>query len=94
MPANGGGGFLNPDEVHALYVSPDLIGEGIGRRLREEPHAQMRIQGFEASALRVLSDNQRGRSFCERYGYQADGATQDDPYDEITLTELRYQRVL
>ncbi|MFD5121272.1 hypothetical protein [Streptomyces sp. NPDC058385] len=26
--------------------------------------------------------------------YQADGAAQDDVYDGITLTELRYQRVL
>ncbi|MEK8145252.1 GNAT family N-acetyltransferase [Streptomyces sp. M10(2022)] len=81
-------------EVYALYVSPDLIGQGIGRRLLEEAHAQMRSQGFEASALWVLSDNQRARRFYERAGYQADGATQDDAYNEITLTELRYQRVL
>ncbi|MFJ3235942.1 GNAT family N-acetyltransferase [Streptomyces sp. NPDC086787] len=81
-------------EVYALYVSPDLIGQGIGRRLLEEAHAQMKSQGFEESALWVLADNQRGRRFYERSGYQADGATQDDSYEEITLTELRYQRVL
>ncbi len=81
-------------EVYALYVSPDLIGQGIGRRLLEEAHTQMKSQGFEASALWVLSDNQRARRFYERAGYQADGAIQDDSYDEITLTELRYQRVL
>ncbi|GAA0439855.1 GNAT family N-acetyltransferase [Streptomyces luteireticuli] len=81
-------------EVYALYVSPDLIGQGIGRRLLEEAHAQMKAQGFEASTLWVLSDNQRARRFYEQAGYQADGATQDDIYDGITLTELRYQRVL
>ncbi|MEV5432584.1 GNAT family N-acetyltransferase [Streptomyces sp. NPDC052701] len=81
-------------EIYALYVSPDLIGQGIGRRLLKEAHAQMKSQGFEVSALWVLSANQRGRRFYERSGYQADGAAQDDPYDEITLTELRYQRVL
>ncbi|MGD3109466.1 N-acetyltransferase family protein [Streptomyces sp. YGL11-2] len=81
-------------EVYALYVSPDLVGQGIGRRLLGEAHAQMKRQGFEASALWVLCDNQRARRFYERAGYQADGATQDDVYDEITLSELRYQRVL
>jgi ribosomal protein S18 acetylase RimI-like enzyme len=81
-------------EVYALYVSPDLIGQGIGRRLLEEAHGQMRSQGFGASVLWVLADNRRARRFYERSGYQADGATQDDAYDEVTLTELRYQRVL
>ncbi|MEX2981256.1 N-acetyltransferase family protein [Streptomyces sp. C36] len=81
-------------ETYALYVSPDLIGQGIGRRLLGEAHAQMKGQGFEASALWVLCDNQRARRFYERAGYQADGAAQDDVYGEITLTELRYQRVL
>ncbi|MFJ4501153.1 GNAT family N-acetyltransferase [Streptomyces sp. NPDC088864] len=87
-------GLRRVGEIYALYVSPDLIGQGIGRTLLEEAHAQMQSQGFEVSALWVLSDNQRGRRFYERSGYQADGVTQDDPYDEITLTELRYQRVL
>ncbi|MEV6792400.1 GNAT family N-acetyltransferase [Streptomyces sp. NPDC051320] len=81
-------------EVYAVYVSPDLTGQGIGRKLLRAAHAQMKGQGFEASALWVLSDNQRARRFYERAGYQADGASQDDSYGEITLTELRYQRVL
>ncbi|MCX4967409.1 GNAT family N-acetyltransferase [Streptomyces sp. NBC_00654] len=81
-------------EVYALYVSPDLIGRGIGRRLLGEAHAQMKSHGFEASALWVLCDNHQARRFYERAGYQADGAVQDDVYDEITLSELRYQRVL
>ncbi|MDL5198630.1 GNAT family N-acetyltransferase [Streptomyces sp. ALI-76-A] len=81
-------------EVYALYISPDLTGQGIGRILLGEAHAQMKGQGFEASALWVLCDNQRAQRFYERAGYQADGAAQDDVYDGITLTELRYQRVL
>lgn len=81
-------------EVYALYVSPDLIGRGIGRILLGEAHAQMKGQGIGASTLWVLRDNQRARHFYERAGYQADGAAQEDVYDGITLTELRYQRVL
>ncbi|MFE9406474.1 GNAT family N-acetyltransferase [Streptomyces sp. NPDC006530] len=81
-------------EVYALYISPDLTGQGIGRTLLGEAHAQMKGQGFETSALWVLCDNQRARHFYERAGYQADGAAQDDVYEGITLTELRYQCVL
>ncbi|MEU3224620.1 GNAT family N-acetyltransferase [Streptomyces sp. NPDC006976] len=81
-------------EVYALYVSPDLIGRGIGRALLGEAHARMKGQGFGVSALWVLGDNQRAQRFYERAGYHADGAAQDDDYDGTTLTELRYQRVL
>lgn len=86
-------GLERVGEVYALYISPDLIGQGIGRTLLGEAHAQMKDQGFETSALWVLCDNQRARRFYERADYQADGAAQDDVYDGITLTELRYQRV-
>jgi GNAT superfamily N-acetyltransferase len=91
---SGMSGLGRVGEIYALYVLPDLIGQGIGRRLLGEAHAQMRSQSFEASTLWVLCDNHRARRFYEQAGYQADGAAQDDVYDEITLTELRYQRVL
>ncbi|GAB7102028.1 hypothetical protein JCM4814A_03420 [Streptomyces phaeofaciens JCM 4814] len=39
-------------------------------------------------------DNQRAQRFYERAGYQVGGTAQDDVYDGITLTELRYQRML
>ncbi|MFE5769429.1 GNAT family N-acetyltransferase [Streptomyces sp. NPDC056485] len=89
MPGPGRAG-----EVHALYVAPDLVGRGIGRTLLGEAHARMKDEGFETSALWVLGDNRRARRFYERAGYRADGTVQDDVYDGITLTELRYQRVL
>jgi ribosomal protein S18 acetylase RimI-like enzyme len=87
-------GLERVGEVYALYISPDLVGQGIGRTLLGEAHAQMNSQGFETSALWVLCDNQRARRFYEQAGYQADGAAQDDVYDGTTLTELRYQREL
>ncbi|MBW5481196.1 GNAT family N-acetyltransferase [Streptomyces bambusae] len=81
-------------EVYALYVLPELIGQGVGRLLLGEAHARMKGQGFGTSVLWVLSDNRRARRFYERAGYQADGTTQNDVYDGITLPELRYQRAL
>lgn len=81
-------------EVYALYVRPDLIGRGVGRTLLGEVHARMEEQRFQTSALWVLDDNQRARRFYERAGYQPDGGTQEDDYDGVTLTELRYRRAL
>jgi L-amino acid N-acyltransferase YncA len=81
-------------EVYALYVRPDLIGGGVGRALLGEVHAGMEAQRFQTSALWVLGDNQLARRFYERAGYLPDGGTQEDDYDGVTLTELRYRRAL
>ncbi|MFH7597923.1 GNAT family N-acetyltransferase [Streptomyces racemochromogenes] len=91
---DGTPGPAGTGEVHALYVAPDLIGMGIGRTLLDEAHARMRGEGFPASALWVLAGNARARRFYERAGYRPDGATRDDVYEEVTLTELRYARPL
>ncbi|MFG2562974.1 GNAT family N-acetyltransferase [Streptomyces sp. NPDC048496] len=80
-------------EIYALYVRPDLIGQGVGRTLITNAHARMENLQFPISVLWVLHDNHRARRFYECAGYKPDGETQDDVYDEITLTELRYQRV-
>ncbi|WP_046779535.1 GNAT family N-acetyltransferase [Streptomyces yangpuensis] len=93
-PQEGIPGVARVGEVYALYVAPDVIGTGIGRELLDEAHAAMKGRGFETSALWVLQDNGRARRFYERAGYQADGGTQDDVYDGVTLSELRYRRVL
>ncbi|MFF9073590.1 GNAT family N-acetyltransferase [Streptomyces sp. NPDC014646] len=85
-------------EIHALYVRPDLIGHGAGRALLAETHARMspgeQGPGFPTVVLWVLEDNRRARRFYERSGYRADGGTQDDVYDDVTLTELRYRHTL
>ncbi|MFD8984766.1 GNAT family N-acetyltransferase [Streptomyces sp. NPDC059564] len=81
-------------EIYAFYVRPDLIGRGVGRALLGEVHARMEEQRFRTSALWVLGDNQQARRFYERAGYRPDGGTQEDVYDDVTLTELRYRRAL
>ncbi|MCX5387246.1 GNAT family N-acetyltransferase [Streptomyces sp. NBC_00083] len=79
-------------EVYALYVRPDLIGQGVGRALLDAAHISAKAQGFDSVALWVLGGNERARRFYERAGYVADGAEQSDTYDEVVLTELRYTR--
>ncbi|MEU6387952.1 GNAT family N-acetyltransferase [Streptomyces sp. NPDC046939] len=87
-------GARKAGEVYALYVAPELLGQGVGRGLLDEAHVRMTAAGHDVSALWVLRDNRRARGFYERAGYQADGAAQDDVYDTTTLTELRYRRTL
>ncbi len=59
-------GLRRVGEVYALYISPDLIGQGIGRILLGEAHTQMRGQGFEASALWVrVTTNEPSASTSE-----------------------------
>ncbi|MEU6894593.1 GNAT family N-acetyltransferase [Streptomyces sp. NPDC046557] len=81
-------------EVYACYVRPDRIGRGVGRALLGEVHARMGERGFQAVSLWVLGDNRQARRFYERADYRPDGGTQDDVYDGVTLTELRYGRPL
>ncbi|MFJ8312097.1 MULTISPECIES: GNAT family N-acetyltransferase [unclassified Streptomyces] len=87
-------GLERAAEVYALYIRPELIGQGIGRTLLSETHARMAAEPFQSSALWVLSENENARRFYERAGYEADGGAQDDAYDATTLTELRYRRAL
>ncbi|GHB55385.1 N-acetyltransferase [Streptomyces cirratus] len=81
-------------EVYALYVRPDRIGGGVGRALLGEVHARLEAQQFRALALWVLGDNRQARRFYERAGFRPDGATREDGYGDVTLTELRYRRPL
>lgn len=81
-------------EVYALYVAPELLGQGIGGDLLIQAHLWLKTSGFDTSTLWVLRDNRRARRFYERAGYRADGATQADVYDVVTLEELRYRRAL
>ncbi|MEU9096873.1 GNAT family N-acetyltransferase [Streptomyces sp. NPDC048361] len=81
-------------EVYALYVRPDLIGQGVGSALLDAAHTYAKARGFDSVALWVLSGNTRARRFYEKAGYAADGGEQSDPYDGVVLTELRYTRGL
>ncbi|MFD9905753.1 GNAT family N-acetyltransferase [Streptomyces sp. NPDC059063] len=87
-------GMRAAGEIYALYVLPGLTRRGTGRALLAEAHSRMVTHPFPLSVLWVLRDNGGARRFYERLGYRADGGTQDDDYDGVVLTELRYQRPL
>ncbi|KIF75888.1 hypothetical protein QR77_22350 [Streptomyces sp. 150FB] len=81
-------------ELYALYVSPALIGTGIGRALLDAVHTHAAAGGLSAVLLWVIKDNPRARRFYEVAGYAADGATEADDYDGVPVYEVRYRRAV
>lgn len=83
----------NPDAgwaLHALYVRPDRIGIGVGRALLAAVHEA--VDPGAGVELWVLRDNARARHFYELAGYAPDGGEEQEDYDGVPVTELRYRR--
>lgn len=76
-------------EVYALYLSPRVLGRGVGRDLMA---AALRDVPPEVATvtLWVLDGNARARSFYEAAGFVADGRRQDIDIGGVTVTEVRY----
>ena len=74
---------LGPGELDQLYVTPDRLGEGIGRRLldvaRERSPDGLRLYTFQVNA--------RARRFYERNGFVAewfgDGAANEEGQPDV-----------
>jgi GNAT superfamily N-acetyltransferase len=74
---------LAPGELDQLYVAPDRLGEGIGRRLldvaKERSPDGLRLYTFQVNA--------RARRFYERNGFGAewfgDGAANDEGQPDV-----------
>lgn len=76
-------------EVYALYLSPGVLGRGIGRDLMAAALGDVPPEATTVT-LWVLAGNVRARSFYEAAGFVADGRRQDIAIGGVTLTEVRY----
>ncbi|MGG7570562.1 GNAT family N-acetyltransferase [Streptomyces sirii] len=81
-------------EVYALYLSPGVIGTGVGRSLLAAGTARPRASGFRTLYLWVLRDNARARRFYERAGFVPDGAEEAYEVGGSSVPEVRYWRPL
>lgn len=65
----------DPRTAHlgALYLDPDAMSRGIGRKLISRNQADMADGGFSQATLWVLEANERARRFYEVCGWSADG---------------------
>jgi GNAT superfamily N-acetyltransferase len=62
-------------EVTNLYLEPDAIGTGVGRRLFEHAVGDLRERGFNPLVIWAFRDNSRARHFYERMGLAVDAQT-------------------
>ncbi|MEU5241409.1 GNAT family N-acetyltransferase [Streptomyces lydicus] len=81
-------------ELFALYVTPQLIGTGVGRALMAAGTDLARAKGFRALYLWVVRGNTRARRFYERAGFVPDGAEEAYEVGGRSVPEVRYWRPL
>jgi GNAT superfamily N-acetyltransferase len=81
-------------ELYAIYVHPDLLGQGIGHALLRESARRCSAAGHERMLLWVLKENAPARRFYERAGFLPDGA--EEPFEAagVAVPEMRYARLL
>jgi GNAT superfamily N-acetyltransferase len=78
-------------EIYAIYLDPDVIGTGRGRRLFEHAVEDLRQLGYRRAELWVLPTNVRARRFYERAGWRHDGTERMDRVQDLQLPEVRYR---
>ena len=87
-PANAG-------EVTHLYAAPRVLGQGVGRALFSRVLSVAQSRHFDSLILWVLEDNDRARTFYERFGLRPDGARQTNPdWLGEGVYEIRYHMML
>lgn len=78
-------------EMYAIYLEPDGVGTGLGRRLFQHAVADLRQRGFTAATLWVLATNERARRFYEVAGWRPDGAETSERVDCEMRPTVRYR---
>lgn len=56
--------------VARIYVHPDRWGDGHGTALLERLFDALRADGHESAWLAVMADNEVGRSFYDKHGFE------------------------
>lgn len=69
--------------IAAVFVVPELWGQGIGKLLVDEVLAEARGQDYEWVQLRTHVSNHRARQLYESKGFVESGWRQDEGEDEI-----------
>ena len=81
-------------ELYAMNLDPGHWGRGIGRALLRRATASLSALGYDEAVLWVVPENVRARSLYESEGWVADGAVRTDEVLGVTVTDVRYRRVL
>jgi ribosomal protein S18 acetylase RimI-like enzyme len=92
-PCRDEGAPQSQAELWALYAAPEAWGRGVGRMLTEHALKQLKAAGYHSTSLWVLTENHRGRSFYEAFGFRVDpGSEKTFELGGRQVKELRYLR--
>ena len=74
-----------PGEIAGLYVSPDCVRAGLGRRLFKHALDDLVDRGFPSVVLWHFVGNDRASAFYEHMGFRLDGAIRASDFgvDEV-----------
>jgi GNAT superfamily N-acetyltransferase len=79
-------------EVYSLYIEPDRIGTGLGRKLMDHALEYLRAGGWDYAVLWTLRDAERTSRFYETAGWFLDGAEKVEEIPEGNpMAEVRYR---
>jgi GNAT superfamily N-acetyltransferase len=78
-------------EVYAIYLEPDRVGTGVGRRLFAHAVDDLRDRGFRTATLWVLESNEATRRFYEVAGWKPDGTVAGERVDCEMRPTVRYR---
>lgn len=83
-------------ELVSLYLRPQAMGRGYGRRLMEAALQRLREDGCEGVCLWVLEGNRQAQAFYRHMGFHPSGRSQKEVFGgaETELVEmiLRWER--
>lgn len=79
-------------EIVSIYLLPDFMEKGYGKRLFEEVLRELEKMGFADIFLWVLEENTKARKFYERQGFVPNGKYLDDNIGGKPLREIMYVR--
>lgn len=82
------------DELYAIYLDPDRVGQGIGRALMLHVLAWAEARGAAEMVMWVLTGNERARRFYAAAGFVVDDRQPEVPFGETGATKLRMVRRL
>ena len=77
-------------EIVSIYLLPEYIGKGYGKKLFQRVLNALIAEGYKAIYLWVLEGNSRAMKFYEAFGFQANGVYLEDCIGGKKVREIQY----
>lgn len=77
-------------EIISIYLLPDYIGKGYGRKLFDKAVSELKKQGYDKLLLWVLEDNTLAKDFYRKHDFIETDNIMDDNIGGKALREVMY----